>query len=61
VGQGAEDDGAGLMLAWEALSLIQRAGLKPRRTLRLIGWTCEEFGGVGAKQYFGPTGARPAT
>ena len=50
VGQGAEDDGAGFMVAWEALSLIQRAGIVPRRTLRLIGWVCEEFGGIGAQQ-----------
>jgi carboxypeptidase Q len=52
VGQGAEDDAAGFMLAWEAMSLIQRAGIVPRRTLRLIGWVCEEFGGIGAQQYF---------
>ena len=52
VGQGAEDDGAGFMLAFEAMSLIQRSGLKPRRTMRLIGWVCEEFGGVGAEQYY---------
>eukprot|EP00162_Nutomonas_longa_P010665 comp20074_c0_seq1/m.39452 comp20074_c0_seq1/g.39452 ORF comp20074_c0_seq1/g.39452 comp20074_c0_seq1/m.39452 type:complete len:457 (-) comp20074_c0_seq1:38-1408(-) len=52
VGQGAEDDGAGFMVSWEALSLIQSAGLKPKRTIRLIGWVCEEFGGIGAQQYY---------
>lgn len=40
------------MVAWEALSLIKRAGIRPRRTLRLIAWVCEEFGGIGAQQYF---------
>ncbi len=52
VGQGAEDDGAGFMVAWEAMSLIKRLNIRPRRTLRLIGWVCEEFGGIGAQQYF---------
>ncbi len=52
VGQGAEDDGAGFMVSFEAVSLIKRLGLKPKRTIRLIGWVCEEFGGIGAQQYF---------
>ena len=51
VGQGAMDDGGGLVVAWEALRLIQKLGLKPRRTLRVVGWTNEETGGRGAQAY----------
>lgn len=52
VGQGAMDDGGGVMISWEALSLIKDLGLRPRRTLRTVLWTAEEQGGVGAQQYF---------
>ncbi|XP_054564751.1 carboxypeptidase Q [Eptesicus fuscus] len=52
VGQGAMDDGGGAFISWEALSLIQDLGLRPKRTLRLVLWTAEEQGGVGAFQYF---------
>uniref|UniRef100_A0AAV2MFL4 Carboxypeptidase Q n=1 Tax=Knipowitschia caucasica TaxID=637954 RepID=A0AAV2MFL4_KNICA len=52
VGQGAMDDGGGAMISWEALSLIQDLGLRPRRTLRTVLWTGEEQGGVGAQQYY---------
>ena len=36
VGQGAQDDGAGFMLSFQALSLIKQLGLKPLRTIRLV-------------------------
>ncbi|XP_045437283.1 carboxypeptidase Q isoform X1 [Pipistrellus kuhlii] len=52
VGQGAMDDGGGAFISWEALSLIQDLGLHPKRTLRLVLWTAEEQGGVGALQYY---------
>lgn len=52
VGQGAMDDGAGVFISWEALSLIKDLGLRPKRTLRLVLWTGEEQGGVGASQYY---------
>ncbi|NWT65887.1 CBPQ Carboxypeptidase, partial [Prunella himalayana] len=52
VGQGAMDDGGGAFISWEALSLIKDLGLRPKRTLRLVLWTGEEQGGVGAKQYY---------
>ena len=41
VGQGAQDDGAGFMLSFQAMSLIKQLGLKPLRTIRLVGWVCE--------------------
>ncbi len=51
VGQGALDDGAGCVAAWEALRLLKELGLTPRRTIRLVWWTNEEFGLGGAKAY----------
>jgi hypothetical protein len=51
VGQGAHDDGAACMAAWQALTLVQRLGLAPRRTLRVVLWTNEENGTAGAKAY----------
>ena len=51
VGQGAMDDGGGSVAAWEAVRLIQRLGLRPRRTLRVVLWTNEENGLRGARSY----------
>jgi len=51
VGQGAQDDGAGSVIAMEAARLIQRLGLKPRRTIRVVLWTNEENGLRGGKAY----------
>ncbi|PKU42142.1 carboxypeptidase q [Limosa lapponica baueri] len=52
VGQGAMDDGGGAFISWEALSIIKDLGLRPKRTLRLVLWTAEEQGGIGAEQYY---------
>ncbi|EDL08863.1 plasma glutamate carboxypeptidase, isoform CRA_b [Mus musculus] len=52
VGQGALDDGGGAFISWEALSLVKDLGLRPKRTLRLVLWTAEEQGGIGASQYY---------
>ena len=51
VGQGAQDDGGGCVATWEILRLLKELGLTPRRTLRLVLWTNEEFGSRGAKAY----------
>ena len=51
VGQGAMDDGGGVVSAWEALRLIKQLGLKPKRTIRVVGWVNEEMGGRGANAY----------
>jgi carboxypeptidase Q len=51
VGQGAQDDGAGTVIAMEAARLIQSLGLKPRRTVRVVLWTNEENGLRGGKAY----------
>ncbi len=51
VGQGAHDDGAGCVIAMEAISVLRRMGLIPRRTIRVVLWTNEENGLAGGRQY----------
>jgi Zn-dependent M28 family amino/carboxypeptidase len=51
VGQGAQDDGNGIIAAFEAVSLIHKLGLKPKRTIRVVFWVNEENGGAGGKAY----------
>lgn len=51
VGTGAMDDAGGVVAAWEAVRLIRRLGLKPRRTIRVVGWTNEENGLRGGRAY----------
>lgn len=51
VGDGAHDDGAGCVMAMEALSLLRRGGFVPRRTIRVVLWTNEENGLAGAETY----------
>jgi carboxypeptidase Q len=51
VGQGAVDDGVGCVTAMEALALLRRLGLVPRRTIRVVLFTNEENGLRGAEAY----------
>ncbi len=51
VGQGAHDDGAGVVISMEALGLLRRLGLTPRRTIRVVLFTNEEAGTRGAQAY----------
>ena len=51
VGEGAMDDGGGVVASWEAVKLIKRLGLKPKRTIRVVAWTNEENGSRGAEGY----------
>jgi carboxypeptidase Q len=51
VGQGAMDDAGGCFAAWQALRIISKLGLQPRRTIRLVMWTNEENGLRGAEEY----------
>ena len=51
VGTGASDDAVGCIVTWEALRLIRKLGLEPRRTIRLVLWTSEENGIHGGAAY----------
>jgi hypothetical protein len=51
VGQGANDDGSGIMAALQAVALIKKLGLQPRRTIRVVFWVNEENGGAGGRAY----------
>ncbi len=51
VGEGAHDDGAGVIQALEALRLFKVLGIKPRHTIRCVFFMNEENGSRGAKAY----------
>lgn len=51
VGTGAHDDGAGCIASWQAVVLMKKLGLVPRRTVRVVLWTNEENGLRGAEAY----------
>lgn len=48
---GASDDGVGCIVTWEAARLMLTAGLRPRRTIRVVLFTNEENGLRGATAY----------
>jgi carboxypeptidase Q len=50
-GVGAIDNGAGVAITMGALHLIKQAGLKPRRTIRVVLFANEEFGTSGSRTY----------
>ncbi|MBV9772587.1 MAG: M20/M25/M40 family metallo-hydrolase [Gemmatimonadetes bacterium] len=51
VGQGAMDDAGGSVAAWQAVLLMKKLGLRPRRTVRVVLWTNEENGTRGGLAY----------
>lgn len=51
VGQGAQDDGASIMACLNALALMKKLGIQPKRTLRIAFWVNEENGGRGGEAY----------
>jgi carboxypeptidase Q len=51
VGAGATDDGGGCIVTWEALRIMKKLNLRPRRTVRVVLWTNEENGGRGGQAY----------
>lgn len=50
-GQGAHDDGAGCVQAIEAVNLLKKIGVKPKRTIRAVMFMNEENGVRGGKAY----------
>jgi hypothetical protein len=51
IGQGAQDDGSGIMAAMQAVVLMKQLNLRPRRTVRVVFWTNEENGAAGGRAY----------
>ena len=50
-GTGATDDGAGVVIAMEAMRILNALQVKPRRTIRIALWTGEEQGALGSLDY----------
>ncbi len=51
VGRGAQDDGSGIIASLQAVALLKKLGLQPRRTVRVVFWVNEENGGRGGEAY----------
>ena len=50
-GTGATDDGAGVVIAMEAMRILNTLQVKPKRTIRIALWTGEEQGALGSLEY----------
>jgi carboxypeptidase Q len=48
---GAIDDGAGVVVSMQAIHLLSKLGIHPKRTVRFIAWMSEEEGSEGAATY----------
>lgn len=51
IGEGAHDDGAGIIHSIESLRLLKKLGYKPKHTLRVVLFMNEENGNNGGKSY----------
>jgi Zn-dependent M28 family amino/carboxypeptidase len=49
--EGATDNGAGVAVAMEAVRLLKKLGVQPRRTIRVALWSGEEQGLFGSRGY----------
>ena len=54
-GQGAHDDGAGVVQSIEVLAMFKKQNIKPKHTIRAVAFMNEENGGRGGKAYFADT------
>lgn len=50
-GDGAHDDGAGVVQSMEVINLFRALGIKPKRTIRAVAFMNEENGGRGGEKY----------
>ena len=50
--KGAMDNGGGCALMWQSLMTIKSLGLSPKRTIRVVLFTAEEWGYLGSKEYY---------
>jgi Zn-dependent M28 family amino/carboxypeptidase len=64
-GTGATDNAAGVSVAMEAVRLLKKLGVQPRRTIRIALWSGEEEGLLGSrgyvKEHFGGRPDAPTT
>ena len=51
LGTGANDDGAGIVMAMQTIHLLAKLGVHPDRTVRFVAWMGEESGIQGAMTY----------
>ncbi|CAN5189960.1 M28 family peptidase [soil metagenome] len=51
LGEGAQDDGAGVTGAFEAINLFKLLGIRPKHTIRCVCFMNEENGGRGGQAY----------
>ncbi len=51
LGTGAIDDGAGIVVSMQAIHLLQKLDVHPRRTVRFVAWMDEEQSSGGAQKY----------
>ena len=54
-GQGAHDDGAGVVQGIEILALFKKQNIKPKHTIRAVAFMNEENGGAGGRAYLEDT------
>lgn len=50
-GNGAHDDGAGVVQSMEILNLFRKLNIQPKRTIRCVAYMNEENGGKGGEKY----------
>jgi len=48
---GANDDGGGFVTCFEAVRTLISLGLRPKRTIRFMAWSGEEYGGTNSGAY----------
>lgn len=52
LGEGAHDDGAGVVQSMDVLAMYKKQGIKPKHTIRAVAFMNEENGGAGGRAYF---------